>query len=181
MTSMWLKVRGSDRLTLRNRKYLRRVEGQRPPWRQIVPYVAEHRNEIGEEKQVDTSHEVIPRETQDQQQEPENARTEASHSMSNEVTQGIEGAMSEADRHIEHQTCSHATGGPRDAEGSAPATRLNVTPEGIVEVSGARPKRVRLVPKWHKDYDVGGLLDESVGSRCLGSTDRTSLDIMFSF
>ena len=57
-----VKVRGSGRLTLRNRKYLRRVEGQKPPWGQIVPYVAEHRNEIGEEKQVETSHEVIPHE-----------------------------------------------------------------------------------------------------------------------
>ena len=165
-----IKVGGSGRLTLRNRKHLRKVECQKSLWELGFPCVTEHGRayEMGDAQCVEESEVIpVPTEPEHRPQESDNPGERAPHPMGNvEATPVGKEVERETDMCEEEPGRQRTDSPPEIVEGRASIAQSETTTSRGVEKTGdARPKRTRNVPKWHDDYEVGVLHSESSSVR----------------
>ena len=144
-----LRVHGSDRVTLRNRKYLRRMNLSPTAPRQSLPVIPLMDNDTNipllKRNVIST---VVPS-LNNKNAEPVTDRPD----IHNEPIQQPAGEMSDTVRKIEFENGTDSI--PEGVEPNPP-TR-NVQPEDTATnvQTRERPKRDRKPPHWHEDYIIG--------------------------
>ena len=139
-----VKVAGSGRLTLRNRKYLRKLEGQRTPQKPGSSLI-EHRYDF-EVKTPDSARE----EPRQGDCGPEDIREEAVI----EPDTSVEGVGQQP------TLDSHTLSTPVE-EMVIPTTSLQI-PDQEPGSRTRQSSRMRNAPRWHKDYEIGSQQNNSV-------------------
>ena len=161
-----VKVTGSGRLTLRNRKYLRKINQDESLCAPSVPYVSESsqevdtevRQDMGECSQEGEHHDCseggVPFQYQDYGEESLRV------SPWNDVPRG-----EQVGSEVPHQNCDQVTPGDVQVEseernaGVPGNEQVSVAPCEIVV--STRPIRAK-VPRWHEQYEVGSIWSKGI-------------------
>ena len=145
-----VKVDGSGRLTLRNRKYLRKVDSiRKPSWKQIVPV-----NECYDSQEIPQT----PSPSVQTFEQPVSLPVErTSQELSNppvESRDAIE--MTEPSTFDQSRNAIEMTE-PSTFDQSRNAIEMTESSTQLKESVDTRPRREKKAPKWHDDYQVGAL------------------------